>query len=292
MIVNPHGGLKKGLNILKLIEPIFKDADIKLSIKKTEYAGHGYDYALTLNFDDIDAICAIGGDGTMYEIINGMLNREDKKKIPIGLITGGTGNSFMHDLNCLDPIEAAKRITSRRIRPIDIAKVKYGNNKILYSFNIVGWGVATDANRRAENLRWLGEIRYNIAAIIEVLKGTKRIAEFSYDDNDPYEDDFVFILACNTIHTGKAMRAAPKANLNDGLIDLVIVKKTNRFKLLMLFPKLFSGDHINSSLVEYKQVKNFYIKPKIDSGLNIDGELIGQTPVSVDVQKSLINVLV
>jgi len=80
MIVNPHGGLKKGLNILKLIEPIFKDADIKLSIKKTEYAGHGYDYALTLNFDDIDAICAIGGDGTMYEIINGMLNREDKKK--------------------------------------------------------------------------------------------------------------------------------------------------------------------------------------------------------------------
>ena len=88
------------------------------------------------------------------------------------------------------------------------------------------------------------------------------------------------------------MKAAPKAKLNDGLLDLVVVKKANRFKLLFLFPKLFSGNHIKSPLVEYKQIKKFSIKPKVDSDLNIDGELVGRTPVQVSVEKGLINVLV
>ena len=85
----------------------------------------------------MDGLCAIGGDGTMHEIINGMLKGRIKKLLPIGLITGGTGNSFMHDLNCLDPVLAAKKIVKNSLRPIDIAEVKYGEkNKIIYSFNI------------------------------------------------------------------------------------------------------------------------------------------------------------
>ena len=171
-------------------------------------------------------------------------------------------------------------------------EVKYGQkNKIIYSFNIVGWGVATDANARAEKMRWLGEFRYNVAAIIEVLKGSKRLAKFSYDENTE-KNDFVFILACNTIHTGKGMRAAPNAKLDDGLIDLVIVKKASRLKLLLLFPKIFSGEHISSPLVQYQQVNSFSIFPESDSGLNIDGELIGNTPLSVTVKAGLIKVLV
>ena len=293
MIVNPHGGLKKGLTILESIKPIFKNASVNLIIKKTEYAGHAYDFAKNLDFKNVDGICAIGGDGTLYELINGMLKREDGNKLPVGLITGGTGNSFMHDLDCLDPIDAAKRIIKFKDRAIDILKVENtSSNEIIYSFNIVGWGVATDINKRAEKMRWLGETRYNIAAVIEILKGTKRIAEFSYDDKPFYEDDFVFILGCNTIHTGRAMKAAPKAKLDDGLLDIVIVKKANRFKLLLLFPQLFSGRHINSPLVEYKQIKRFSIKPKLDSDLNIDGELVGRTPVEVSVEKGLVNVLV
>ena len=88
------------------------------------------------------------------------------------------------------------------------------------------------------------------------------------------------------------MKAAPNAKLDDGLIDLVIVKKTSRLKLLLLFPKIFSGKHISSPLVQYQQVKSFSIFPESDSGLNIDGELIGNTPLSVTVKAGLIKVLV
>ena len=288
LIYNPHGGLKKGKKILEKVLPIFHSSLIKLTILKTEYSGHAFDYAKALEFKGYDGICAIGGDGTMHEIINGMLKREDKKKLPIGLITGGTGNSFMHDMKCLDPIDAAKKIILGNKKPIDVFKVK-SNEKTFYSFNLVGWGVPADSNILAEKLRWLGGLRYSVSGIIEVLKAKKRISKLIYDKKE-YNDDFTFIMACNTIHVGKGMKMAPKAKINDGKIDLIIVRKVSRLKLLLLFPKLFNGTHIQSPLVEYKQVNEFSIIPKSKNRLNIDGEMKGQTPVNVKVYSNKIEV--
>tara|TARA_B000000557_G_C20798425_1_gene454353 strand:+ start:1044 stop:1931 length:888 start_codon:yes stop_codon:yes gene_type:complete len=290
MVVNPHGGLKKGLGILEKVQPIFEENDCELTILKTEYAGHGKDYAYEVDFTNYDGFCAIGGDGTMHEIINGMLKRPDKRQLPIGLVTGGTGNSFMHDLDCLEPENAAKRILTGRERPIDIAKVD-ANGETLYAFNIVGWGMPTDINILAEKMRWLGEQRYNVASILEVLKGKRRLAKLIIDGNTVV-GDYGFILGCNTIHTGKGMMMAPLAQLNDGLIDLIIARKAGRLKLLSLFPKLFKGAHVGDPLVDYHQVKEFSIVPKEDNILNIDGEMLGSTPINVKIKKGLINVLV
>ena len=85
---------------------------------------------------------------------------------------------------------------------------------------------------------------------------------------------------------------APLAQLNDGLIDLIIARKASRLKLLMLFPKLFSGGHVGDPLVEYRQVKEFSIIPQEENLLNIDGEMIGSTPIHVIVEQGLVNVLV
>jgi len=290
LVVNPHGGLKKGIKILNKVQPIFEKGRSELTILETEYAGHARDYANELDFTGYDGFCAIGGDGTMHEVINGMLKRNDGRKLPIGLVTGGTGNSFMHDLDCLDPENAVKRILTGRLRPIDIAKVD-ANGEIIYGFNIVGWGMPTDINILAEKMRWLGEQRYNVASIIEVMKGKQRLAKLIVDNNIVV-GDFGFILGCNTIHTGKGMKMAPMAQLNDGLIDLIIARKASRLKLLLLFPKLFSGAHVGDPLVEYRQVNQFSIIPQEDNLLNIDGEMIGSTPIHVTVEQGLVNVLV
>ena len=276
LLVNPKGGHKRGLEIYEKVKHIFSSADTNITVLHTEYAGHAFDFANTLDFVGYDGLCAIGGDGTMYELINGMLKRDDNHKIPIGLITGGTGNSFMYDVDCLDPIDAAKRIVQHNLRPLDIAKVN-ANGELFYSFNIIGWGLATDAGKLAEKLRWLGGVRYDVASIIEVLKGKDRIATLTLDE-EVIKENFIFIIGCNTIHTGKAMKMAPLAQLNDGKIDLIIVRKTSRINLLKLFPKLFSGDHIKSPLVEYRQVQNFSISLEETNDLTIDGEIIGTTP--------------
>ena len=290
LLVNPKGGHKRGLEIYEKVKNIFSSAGANITVLQTEYAGHAFDFAKTLDFVGYDGLCAIGGDGTMYELINGMLKRDDNHKIPIGLITGGTGNSFMYDVDCLDPVDAAKRIVQHKLRPLDIAKVN-ANGELFYSFNIIGWGLATDAGKLAEKLRWLGGVRYDVASIIEVLKGKDRIATLTLDE-EVIKENFIFIIGCNTIHTGKAMKMAPLAQLNDGKIDLIIVRKTSRINLLKLFPKLFSGDHIKSPLVEYRQVKNFSISLEETNDLTIDGEIIGATPLNVQMIPKMVNVLV
>ncbi|MDP6170214.1 MAG: diacylglycerol kinase family lipid kinase [Candidatus Marinimicrobia bacterium] len=291
LIVNPAGGTKKGLDILEKVKPIFQKHQVEITILHTEYAGHARQLAKELDLAGYDGLCAIGGDGTMFEMVNGMLKRDDGKTFPLGLITGGTGNAFMHDLDCLDPIEAASRIVKGHLRPVDIAKVE-AQDVIYYSFNIVGWGLVADAGHLAESLRWLGGIRYDVASILEVIKGRKRIARLLIEDEEAIEEDFIFIVACNTIHTGKAMRIAPHSKFDDGKIDLVIVRRCSRIQLLKLFPKLFTGEHIKSPLVEYRQVKGYSIIPKEDSALILDGELTGSTPVNVSIEPKRINVLV
>ena len=290
LLVNPKGGHKRGLEIYEKVKHIFSSAGTNITVLHTEYAGHAFDFANTLDFVGYDGLCAIGGDGTMYELINGMLKRDDNHKIPIGLITGGTGNSFMYDVDCLDPLDAAKRIVQHKLRPLDIAKVN-ANGELFYSFNIIGWGLATDAGKLAEKLRWLGGVRYDVASIIEVLKGKDRIATLTLE-KEVIKENFIFIIGCNTIHTGKAMKMAPLAQLHDGKIDLIIVRKTSRINLLKLFPKLFSGDHIKSPLVEYRQVKNFSISLEETNDLTIDGEIIGSTPLYVQMIPKMVNVLV
>ena len=130
-----------------------------------------------------------------------------------------------------------------------------------------------------------------MASILEVLKGKRRISKLILDD-EVVDDDFVFVIACNTIHTGKAMRIAPKSKFDDGKIDLIIVRNTSKTELLKLFPKLFTGEHVKSALVEYRQVQKFSIIPDENSSLIIDGELMGVTPVHVTMEPKRINVLV
>lgn len=288
--VNPHGGTKKGSKILSQVLPIFESENAEVTVIETEYAGHARDLAMDVDMTNYDGFCCIGGDGTMHEAINGLLKRKDKKRFPLGLITGGTGNSFMCDMNCQDPIDATKRILSGNRRFIDVLECN-SNGDVYYAFNLVGWGMPTDINNLAEKMRWLGTQRYNVATLIEVMRNSKRFAELKVN-GESITDDFAFIIACNTIHVGKGMKMAPKAQLDDGLVDIIIVPKVNRFSLLKLFPKLFTGEHINSPELQYKQVNSFSIIPKENNKLNIDGELLGTTPVNVRVLQKEIEILI
>ena len=136
LIVNPHGGVRSGQKILEKVKPYFDEADAELKIIETEYAGHARDISCEIPFEGFTGLCAIGGDGTMHEMVNGIMSRKDGIRIPIGLITGGTGNSFMHDVDCLDPIEAVQRILTNRTRKIDIFRAETEGGTY-FGFNIV-----------------------------------------------------------------------------------------------------------------------------------------------------------
>ena len=280
--VNPHGGKKLGPRLLNRVKPLFEAKGIELFVVETTFAGHAKELANQLNITEYDGFIGIGGDGTLHEIINGMLSRHDGHKIPIGIIPGGSGNSYMHDLNLTDPLKAAKAIINGKTRALDTAKVEV-NHIIKYSNNMIGWGLVTDVGNQAEHFRWLGTNRYTILSVVEVLRHKSRPATLIMDDKK-IEDEFIFIIACNSIHVGKGMKMAPKARLDDGLIDLIVIRSgVSRTRLLQVLPKLFDGSHINEPELEYYQTSQFSLIPETDEILNIDGEIMGSTPIQVNV---------
>ena len=284
LIVNPQGGRKNGPGLLEEIRPLLENAGLELKIIETEFGGHALELAHQIDLDGFDGIVVIGGDGTMHEVVNGMLTRQDKKKLPIGLIPGGSGNSLMVDLGLVNPLDAANAIVLGHTRKIDVAEMKV-DNATTFAFNIIGWGLATDVGILAEKWRWLGPARYSIVSLLKVLRGTTaRSAKLLLDDKE-IVDEFTLVMACNTRYTGN-MKIAPNAKLDDGLLDVVVVRHgASRLKLLSLLNRIYEGTHIENPLVEYYTASQFSLVPDQDDILNIDGELSGSTPIEVKMRQ-------
>ena len=95
----------------------------------------------------------------MHEVINGMMQREATLRMPVALIPGGTGNSFMEDLGLIHPRSAMESILGGSPQPIDLMECAL-DGAIEYAFNVCGWGMMASGNRRAESMRWMGRLRY------------------------------------------------------------------------------------------------------------------------------------
>jgi diacylglycerol kinase (ATP) len=229
---------------------------------------------------DIDAIAVFGGDGTMHDVVNG-LYQSNHLTIPILLFPAGTGNAFNHDLECLDYLTAIERLKKFELHKIDLLKLTT-TEQTMVSFNIIGWGLVAQITALAERLRIFGGARYTIASILKIFSNPTAFATLTYADNKE-SAEFSFVLIMNTKHTGKGMMMAPYASLSDGLMDVIIVKKTSLLNLLFLFPSIYSGKHVHSKLLEYKQLSSITIAAKDGNSLTIDGEVKARAPLSVSV---------
>ena len=281
ILVNPVAGGRKTTKIFTKIQPLFDTSSVQSVKYFSDRPGFITDFIINTNLSEFDGLCVVGGDGTIHEAVLGLMKSGKAKSIPLGIIPGGTGNAFIEDLGCRDPIKAANRIIDGQVSPIDIFQIVH-NEATSYAFNIIGWGMASDVNIQAEQLRWLGGMRYSISAIINIMAFfKKRHLQLNLADN-LVNSKCLFFVALNTIHTGKGMKMAPHAKLNDGLIDTILVRDVSKLRAVKIFTQVFSGNHIFDPSVEYQQVKTFSIHTKGDL-LNIDGENTGHTPINVSV---------
>ena len=291
IIINPNSGKKKSVSVFKnILKPSLELNSINYKTKTTTYSGHSEQIIESINLLNFNAILVLGGDGTMHEVINGLLKREDGINLPIGNIPTGSGNSLLYDLGKFDIKDTINIILKNKIRKIDILELSTLNKKI-YSMNLIGWGMGNDIGLRAEKMRWLGPMRYNVASLIEILKYKGRQATITID-NIKYDDSYALITICNTIHVGKGMKMAPNASLNDKKMDIIMIRDNfSKFELLKLFPQLFSGNHIKNKKVTYIQAETFSLKSLKNDVLNIDGEIKGETPINIKVIPECIKLL-
>jgi diacylglycerol kinase (ATP) len=289
LITNPKGGVGDNMGLAGVATEFLGKYGIETCLHRTEYAGHGFELAKEITCREGDGICGIGGDGTMHEIINGLMKRGDGPNVPLSLLPGGTGNSFLRDLGLLDPKSVLERIVANERRFIDLFEVVTGDCR-RYGFNIVGWGLFSAANKMAESLRFFGKRRYDIAALVGILINRQYRGELEFDGKS-LEGGFTLLAASNTIHTGEGLPIAPEAKLDDGKLDLLILRNASRLGLLRLFSKLRSGSHVGEPGVEYLQVSEFKLSTDEALPLNLDGELIDPGPCEVRVLPSLLELL-
>jgi YegS/Rv2252/BmrU family lipid kinase len=289
-VVNPHGGTRRGLSILEQVKPVFAAGGIELDVHRTEHAGHARELARTLDLDGYEGLCVIGGDGTIHEVVDGLMKRERPASIPLGVIPAGSGNTVHQHLECMDPLEAARRIVAGRTSPLDVARATMDQG-VVYCVDIVGWGAVADINRTAERLRRLGPMRYALAALWHILRPKPRRATLTLDGR-VIEDDFLFVIGCNTRFTGRGMQLAPRAQIGDGKIDVIVLRHASRLQMLRLFARVFDGSHLALGCVEYYQVRSFAIESPGREVLDLDGEIAGSAPVRVQMLQAALQVFV
>jgi len=281
VVVNPRGGKRRGIKILDRVKPILAASGAELEILVTQAPGHAGQIARTLSLTGLDGICVIGGDGTVHEVADGLMQRGEPIAIPLGIIPAGTGNTLHQHLQCDDPLEAARRIAAGRIQPLDVTRVTTCD-QVVFCVDIVGWGAVADINGTAERLRLLGPPRYAVAALWNIVRARPCRAKLVLDGRT-IDDEFLFIIACNAKFTGSAMKLAPHAEIGDGKIDVVVLRRASRRQMLRLLTKVYDGSHLSMSHVEYHQVRSFAVESEGREPLDLDGEMKGHAPFRAEV---------
>ena len=281
LFANPTSGRGKGAKVLAIIEKYLISQDLLFIAISTS----SLKQSLLLLKENIQKypeakVIVIGGDGMVHAAIN---NIEDN---PIGLIPAGTGNDFARALGLVldDPISSIKRATSAKIELVDLGKV--GED---YFAAICSTGFDSIVNERANGLKWPhGKMKYNIAMLLELPKFQPKSYKIVIDGK-PLETQAMLIAIANGLSYGGGMKVCPAAQLQDGLLDIMILAPVSKFEFVRIFPSVFKGHHITHPAVSIVQGRSIQITA--DAVGYADGERIGNLPLNVSISPNRMKVL-
>jgi len=280
LVYNPFAGHGRAQKILPDVEAYFQEKGIEFDLRTTDYHEHGIQIVKDADLSQYDGVVAAGGDGTLFEIINGYYRNESKVKIPIGVLPIGTGNAFARDLELHNTHwrDAIDIISLQLPRKVDVGQF-ISHGETYYFLNILGLGFVADVTEIALKLKVFGNLSYTLGVFQKTifLKSHKLIITI---DGQEYQRDNIFVEISNTRWTANFLMA-PSAEIDDGFLDVTLLGKLGRIKLLKSFPKIFTGDHIYLDEIETFKAKEIKIETDVPKVLTPDGELVGITPIKV-----------
>ena len=278
VIYNPQAGNGRARRLLPAIRACLAEQAIDAEFLFTEASGHATTLAAEAQLAGFDALIASGGDGTLFEVLNGYMRNPSVQRPPLGLIPNGTGNAFMKELGLRkhDWRKAIDIIAANRARTIDIGRVE-AQGASHYFINVVGMGFVAEVAQAAVPLKRLGAAAYTLAVLLKLpsLKAQTITLEI---DGDVRVREGVFVEIANSTYTGTNFLIAPKARLDDGLLDVVLLKALSRIELLRLFRTVYDGSHVRHPQVEYLQARSVTVTESRPGRLVPDGEIVDATP--------------
>ena len=287
LVVNPAAGHGHGRKVFDQLEPRLRSAFPDLEIRVSEYAGHAVEIGREAAGAGYDRLLCLGGDGTPYELLNGLYSEGRPARRPeIGQIPAGTGNSFLRDFDITSPDQALDAIVAGRRRPVDLVEFEEqerGKTVRRYSLNIIGVGLIADILRLTnERLKFLGAAGYSMAVLARLVRGMSNHIVIEADGHRLEADNSALVIS-NSKFTGGKMKIAPNADAADGKADIVLFNDVNRREIVAIFAGVFSGKHAGHPKVHMRQAAAISVECDPPLRLMADGELIGWTPLRVKV---------
>lgn len=281
IIFNPNAAHGRSVKKLEAIKAKFESLGIKATFLPTRYAGHGRELVANAQLPDFDGLVAAGGDGTVFEVLNGLYQHPKASRIPMGLLPIGTGNAFARELNLKqDPVNEAIELLARgNTRQVDIGFVKSAEHSF-YFINIVSMGFAVDAGLKALKMKFLGKTAYTLATLWQVLRLKSYPLEMIIDGKNTISDN-VFVTISNSRYTGTHFLIAPEATIDDGQLDVTVLSNLPRSRLLKLFPTIYNGRHIEYNEVSSYKAAQISIRSPKGLLLGPDGEFYGRSPAEI-----------
>jgi diacylglycerol kinase (ATP) len=263
----------------------------------TEYSGHGVQLARLAAEGGRELIVAVGGDGTLSEVVNGVLQSGLEPRV--GFIAAGTGGDFRRSVGVGPSVEECLRaIASGRERRIDVGRLTYrdtgdGAMKERYFLNIVSAGMGGLVDRYVENTpAWVGgRLGYYAATLRAIYRCPESWLHCVVTTDGRHEERMLLarvLAVCNGAYFGSGMHMAPMAQVDDGVLEVVSVTQPTRLHMLVRSRSIYDASHFRFAGVEHLRCQRIEIDLEDEAArplflLDVDGEALGGLPMSAEV---------
>ena len=240
--------------------------------------------------DGYEIVAAVGGDGTIHEVLNGVLGPSVARRPALAVIPGGTGNDFARGVGIpKDMITAARLLLDgARRRRVDVGQV---NDRYYGTIS----GVGFDAEVAAEVNRWpkwvAGTVVYT-AGILKTLITYRCAPSRITIDGETFELPMFLIAAANTSWYAGGMYMAPHARPDDGYLEVILARDLTKIETLGILPKVFSGDHLKHPKVSHRAAREILVESDVPLAIHADGETVGRVPAVFRVLPQALEVVV
>lgn len=285
IIINPAAGKGESKNYIATIKDKLEQTGLEYQIKISNRVGNVTELAIAGVEEGFNEVIAVGGDGTVIEVLNGIVGTNTK----LGIIPAGTGNDFVRSIGIKhDFLEALQIIIEGNSEEIDVGEV---NDR--FFLNVVSFGIDGEVVKIMEKIKNVitGPTAYYVASIkaIATYKAVKMSIEI---DGREYNRKAFLVAIGNGKYFGGGMKVTPNADVNNGEFEICIINNISRIALIKLLSKAYDGKHVGQKGVEIFRGKEITIRAITDNiAVNADGNLIGPAPAKITISEYKLNVL-
>lgn len=292
-IVNPAAGGGRSRKLLGPALERLRAGGIEIRVAETRAPGDATEIAREAYGRGARNFIAVGGDGTSYEIVNGLYPQALAGEAPtLGFLPLGTGNSFLRDFSHAGVEYGIESLLAQRSRACDVMRLRHRGGMIHY-INLLSMGFSADvATLRARSFSGWGEFGYVMSIFLTLARFNRRPFPVRIEGGDSFDRrSCLFLTFSNSKFTGGTMMIAPQAEIDDGLAEYVRWGPIGRLGLIGNLPGLYDGTHIKHPLAEHTAVKRVEFSLDAPIDVMVDGEVLTLHCEELDVLPGALNVV-